>query len=885
MKRQFLSEPAATLDRRKFLATAATLTAGFALAAKGQGAAVATPEVVLVPNFHPASCGWLTTFSRERVYCANSYLDHLDRVRDDPNYAFVLSEVNNIIAIMNFRPERVPELKQRISEGRVELVNGFYLESTVNLSGGEALVRLGVEGLRWYKREFGLAPRYAWTIDVCGTHEQMAQITSGLGLEAMVYTRGNPTGKTLHWSISPDGSRILSVCPGHYSEENEIFKTNAPLSDRELDAFEASIAKKEQSTPVGAPVLILAGSGDYSVAPVLKSYPSELLRQWNARGTKRQVRFGTFSSYMDRIRPDIESGKIQIPAMLGGTAYDFNAFWIENNEVKIKYRASEHSLQAVEMLATLASLSGKSAYPTQTLHEAWTLMFLNMDRNTLWGSAGGMVFLSDQSWDVQDRFHWVESAVQIEREKAGKAVVQPGDGIGLFNPLNWKRTDPVALKLPAGKSLHGVSGELLPDGSVLCRPEMQAAAVAGWALDSNQARFPESIPLPESIGTAHYTVRLDPRTGALLSLKLKKSGRELLAGPANVIVAERPKKKEANPGDFMAAHPDRESIGTSSDSPSAIECKKGAVAYTITATGTFQGSPIRRTIRFHHDHPRIDFETELNNIPDYTVVVAHFPLAGPVQEVRRGIPYGFSHGAGAVTNPDLHGWTKGIVPAVRWIDYALADDAGLAIFDRGLSGRELDGQLAMVYLLNAVDKYHGFPNPWLTGSGRHLCEYSILPREEPWHVAHVPRSAWEYNQSAIVLGPSAVSAARSILETSDNVIVEALRREKTHIELRLVEASGKEGEATVRLLLPHRSATRVDLIGNKLASLPAASSYKLSVKPQQIVTLHFEVDGDVGLPEPITAWDRFVPEKKLAALHRYEPGLKGHPPFGDGVDF
>jgi hypothetical protein len=58
-----------------------------------------------VPNFQPASCGWLTNFSKERVYCANSYLDHLDRGRDDPNYRFALSEVDNLIAIMNFQPD------------------------------------------------------------------------------------------------------------------------------------------------------------------------------------------------------------------------------------------------------------------------------------------------------------------------------------------------------------------------------------------------------------------------------------------------------------------------------------------------------------------------------------------------------------------------------------------------------------------------------------------------------------------------------------------------------------------------------------------------------------------------------------------------------------
>ena len=421
------SSKSQALSRRRFLAAGTAATAGLALTASGQVRAPAPPEAMLVSNFHPASCGWLTTFSRERVYCANSYFDHLDRVRDDPNYCFVLSEVNNIIAMMNFRPERMPELKRRIAEGRVELVNGFFLESSINLSGGEALVRLGVEGRRWYQQFFGKVPRFAWTIDVCGTHDQMAQIVVGLGLEAMVYTRANPTGKALHWSVSPDGSRVLSVSPGHYSEENKIFTTTTPLSDADLNELETSIAKREPTTPAGAPILILAGNGDYSVAPSLKSYPSELLRQRKARGEKRALRFATFSDYIDEVRPGIDSGKIQIPTMHGGTAYDFNAFWIENNKVKTKYRASEHLLQAVELLATAASLIRSQPYPTQALHEAWTLMFLNMDRNTLWGSAGGMVFVSDQSWDVQDRFDWVDKAVKDATEITAGAVLKPGD--------------------------------------------------------------------------------------------------------------------------------------------------------------------------------------------------------------------------------------------------------------------------------------------------------------------------------------------------------------------------------------------------------------------------------------------------------------------------
>ena len=111
-----------------------------------------------------------------------------------------------------------------------------------------------------------------------------------------------------------------------------------------------------------------------------------------------------------------------------------------------------------------------------------------------------------------------------------------------------------------------------------------------------------------------------------------------------------------------------------------------------------------RTIRFYHNSPRIDFETEINDIPDYTVVIAEFPLAGDVVEVRRGIPYGFSHSGWSKPNPDLHGWNKGIVPAVRWMDFELAGGEGFAILDRGLTGREIDGSTPIIYLFNSEDK-------------------------------------------------------------------------------------------------------------------------------------------------------------------------------------
>ena len=240
----------------------------------------------------------------------------------------------------------------------------------------------------------------------------------------MVYTRDNPTGKTIYWSVSPDGSRILTLCPGHYSEANPIFNTRTAFVAEQLNALEKSFAAKEPITPEGAPILVWPVPATTRSRPNLKTYPGELLDQWEKAGFRRKIEFTTLSGYIDPIMPAIQSGSIRIPTFAGGTAYKFDAFWIENNEVKTRYRSNEHALQAAEMLAAIASLHSQYEYPVKAFHDSWILLCLNMDRNTLWGSAGGMVFVSDQSWDVQDRFDLVAATTDHSLHDAGQALLR-----------------------------------------------------------------------------------------------------------------------------------------------------------------------------------------------------------------------------------------------------------------------------------------------------------------------------------------------------------------------------------------------------------------------------------------------------------------------------
>ncbi|MEW6745695.1 MAG: discoidin domain-containing protein [Planctomycetota bacterium] len=831
--------------------------------------------VFVVSNFHPASCGWLTDWSTERNYCGNSYLAHLDRVRDDPSYAFALSEVNNLMAILEFAPGRVAELKQRIREGRVELVNAFFLEPTINLSGGEALVKMGVEGLRWQQAVFGVTPRSAWAIDVTGVHEQMGQIVSGLGLDAMVYTRDNPTSQTMHWLEAPAGSRTLAISPGGYADWGGFFQARAPLDDQAVRDFLKDAISRAALTPDMAPVLVLGGGGDYSLPPAVSDYPRRFLGDWRRIAPGAELRFTTLSAYLDTVLPLLRSGKIDIPINRSGAKHSWSSFWIQGPRVKGWYRRCEQALQSAEALATLASLRAGAQYPVAPLYHAWLLMLLNMDRNTLWSAAGGMVFEHDRSWDVKDRFEKVEAITTETAEAALRALLGTGEAAGLFNPLNWQRHDVLAVRLPVGTSLDGCVCEQDSEGRSLCDVGLPSLGVGSLRLTASAPVKPAIVALPRVIETDHYFARLDPDCGALASLKVKPSGREVLAGPV-LLVAEQA-------GDYHETpeRAGRKRLSDSRQSKATITVAEGPLAITVRSESRFYGSGVaRQTVRFYKHHPRIDFDTELNDIPNLTVVTVEFPVSEPIQETRRGIPYGFSHGAWSKPNTSLSGWTQGIKPAIRWSHYQ-SEAGGVALLDRGLPGRELAGNTPLLFLMNAQEIYMGYPCAWLSGRGKHHFSYALVAHDGDWKGARIPHLAWEFNAPAIVLQGVAEKPAFSALTTSDNVIVEALRREGNEIELRLAECLGAGGTARVDIALPHEAPAMTDLVGGRRTPLRGPGPYELPIGPQQIVTLRLKTSSAIPAIEPLLKWDPLVPPAKLPALKQHLPGAVGHPPRGD----
>jgi len=886
--------PMKAIPRRRFLAAL-----GAAAACRRR------PQQTLhvVPNFHPAVMGWLAPYSVERNYCLYSYLDHQDHALRDAEYRYVFSEIPHLITMLERHPARLTELERLIAGGKVELVNAFVVEPTVNLSGGEALVMQGVLGLDWYSQVMRLRPRHAWMIDICGWHEQMAQIVSGLGLESFVYCRYNPTSppeaaaqvadpmESVHWIESPDGSRALAVNPGHYSEAlREVMLAKEALPREEVLKQVGALVERQQARfPKGAPMVGLAGQADYSLPFLYRKYPQELLEIWQASRPSVGLRFSTFSQWYDEFR------RREYPLKTvrsGSRIYGWTAFWVSAPPMKQRFRRAEHRLAAAEALATVTSLRRNTDYPAQDLWNAWLLLALLMDRNSLWGAAVHAVWEHPKSWDIRDRFDTLEQIAERAVSTAF-ASTERAEALAVFNPVNWRRLAPAELRLPPGRIPAEGAAQLLEDGqTALVELPAGALALTSVALKPGTPAPSVATSLPAAIETDFYTARIDAKTGALVSLRPKPSARELLGGPANEVVAEQRGEKHAKQvfGHEIPRRPDRVPVRRASESPNQIRVWTGPLATIVESTCPFLGGKLRRLTRFHFRTPRIDFITEITNLPDGIIASALFPLAGAVTEVRRAIPYGFSHGAWPQPTEALPGQNRGIVPVIRWSHYTFGEGGGVALLDRGVTGRELDQNTAVVLLHNTFRTYYWDTNcRWTTGDGLHRFEYALVAHEGDWRQARVPQMAFEYN-SPLLAAPGRWPAELEgpAVETSENLIVEALRRLEDEIEIRAVEAFGTAGDVWIRIRLPHSEAVWTNLTGEQRRPADSgaageAREYRTAVRPQQILTLRLKTSRSVGPVSALRTFDPIIPAHKRAATRGFDrPELKGHPPRDRG---
>jgi alpha-mannosidase len=380
---------------------------------------VAEPGWVMwmVSHFHYDPVWWNTQgqFLQSRLYLPDEHGSlpetrtafelvrlHLDAARRDPDYKFVLAEIDYLKPHFDAHPEDRADLLDFIKAGRIELVGGNYNEANTNLTCAESTIRNAVYGMAFQRDVLGGSPRTAWMLDAFGFDPGYPGLMAAAGLTESSWARGpfhqwGPSrlagghqmmqfATEFEW-LSPDGTGLLtSYMANHYSAGWLAGHHATTLEQAEADAYRQF---RELSAVAATRNVLLPVGGDHVIP---SRWATAIHRDWNAKYVWPRFVTAVPSEFFAAVRA--ESG--QRGTWLTPQTRDMNPVYtgkdVSYTDTKQGQRAAETAVLDGERLATLAWLAG-APYPIASLDRAWRLLVFGAHHDAITGTEGDQVYL------------------------------------------------------------------------------------------------------------------------------------------------------------------------------------------------------------------------------------------------------------------------------------------------------------------------------------------------------------------------------------------------------------------------------------------------------------------------------------------------------------
>jgi alpha-mannosidase len=758
-------------------------------------------------------------------------IEQMDRM---PGLTFAQSQPAVYEAIEKNYPDLFQKIRDKVRAGTWTPVGGMWSEPDLNMPDGESLAHQLLYGKRYFLDKFGVDVTVGWNPDSFGHNFQLPQILSKAGIKYYVFGRCGPKDTTIFVWEGMDGSRVIGyVTPGFYSVD---LKTG--VKDLITEAARTTTVKD---------FMVLYGAGDHGGGP----RNEDLQAIYKYREDKGQPR-------LEFVRPDryfqmLEPQKGALPVVRQELNFIFPACYTTQADEKKNNRRLENLLITAEKFSAVAAFGGfRPYYPERDLDEAWKIVLRNQFHDIFDGSGIGPVYEEARRYYREARERG-SRALDFSLEEIANAIDTRGEGrpLVVFNALAWTRTDPVEADLAFPRPVAGL--KILDDRGkeVPCQVLRQSQQAGEWrgrvafiaenvpslgyrtyrVFESDNApEFPTSLTVgPAALENEFLKAALDPQRGWVNSLTDKRSGRECLAAPANVLqaIADEPKMMSAwelGLGRMLAV------LGENGASVEVTE--KGPVRATVRVKTRFRDSVFTQDLSLYAGVPRLDCRLRMNWQERNVMVKAAFPAAARNSRADFEIPYGFI-GRPADGNE---------VPAIRWVD--LTDESGtfgLGLLNDSKYGFDVKDNVIRISLVHGPTD----PDPE-ADRGESETLYSLYPHAGGWQQAAVFRRAQELNQPLIARlalnHPGTLGAANSFVRVEpENVILSAMKKEMGYynygLVFRVYEMFGRETDAVIEFPWDLRFE-ETDLIERPSAIITEEGKVlHLKLKPFEIKTI------------------------------------------------
>ncbi len=835
---------------------------------------------------------WLWPRSETVDVVKRTFTTALQLMNEYPDYVYTQPAAQYNEWMADKYPDLNAQIKQRVKEGRWELVGGMWVEPDLNLPGGESLVRQLLIGQRYFQKEYGVTTRIGWNPDSFGYNWQLPQIYKRSGMDYFVTQKmhWNDTNQLpfrLFWWESPDGSKVLTYFPTDYVH-----------TDLNPTRLSADFAESAQRNPGTSEMLDLYGVGDHGGGPT-----RDMLDQgdrWIAAGKKPgtavpTMRYSTAQHYFDDVQsnldpdsptwdyatiakgytppPSSSSGEMGIPTWKDELYLEYHrGVYTTQAAHKRNMRTSETATLDAEKLASVAWLDG-TAYPNEKLTENWKSITFNQFHDLAAGS-GIAVIYRDAQRDYDQVFandHSIDDSSlktldsRIDTSAGGSRGSLNGAPILVFNSMAWPRSETVSLQVQLPESTpsvrlvdaHGnalraqvVSVDAATHQFTLLARVNDISALgytvlhaegAPAATDAHSDLKVTDTAAAFTLGNGHVQVVIDKRTGCITSLKTLPEKTQFLApnacGNQLQTFVDTPKQYDAWNID----------PGTLDGTMTPIS---GVDSIAITDNG-----PLRKTIRIRRTWSKSHFDQEISLDTDadtvrvandidwhetHVLLKAAFPLAATSAYATYEIPYG------SITRTTLrtNSWEKAQfeVPALRWAD--LGDERqGFSLINDSKYGYDAVGDMLRLTLLRSPI----WPDPD-ADRGRQRFTYELYPHAGSWKQALTVHRGYELNTPLIAKQvfshTGEMPSSHSFVDVANpNVVLSAVKKaeDANGLIFRMYEWEGKSSEVKLHLPAGALYAVETNMMEAPISGAPhlvlAGDTVTVPIKPYEILTL------------------------------------------------
>jgi alpha-mannosidase len=611
------------------------------------------PRCYFIGNTH-IDHTWVWNWTEGYDEVVASFASALERMEEFPEFVFTASSTLHYRWVEENDPELFERIRQRVAEGRWQLAGGWVVQSDDNIPAGEAFVRQGLYGQRYFRARFGKQARVGYCVDSFGHHGQLPQILRLQGLEGWLHFR--PSREELPLPDGPyrwrgiDGTEVVaSRPPGWYCTPDDRW-------------FERATAALPDCFPHYPEALVFYGVGDHGGGPTIRDI--ERARRFRDEHPEVECVFGGLDEFYDRA-----GSATGLPLVEGDLQHSFRGCYTAHSPVKSLSRRGEARLLMAEKAAALAVLMAGAPYPKAELDRAWDHLLTNHFHDVICGTCapGSMdeaIYRAGGVLETADRVrHFALGRISRRLGTLPPARFDRSVAVCVFNSLSWDRREPLALHrtmMDARLAGPGSQPALVdadgppvdtqrieppfgtPDWpkTFLFSPCVPAGGVALYHLVDDRDREPPATDLrvtESELESRSWRMRVDPTTGTLTSLFDRRTGTELVppgAGGADLLVMR-------DLGDTWGTGRSHFEDLVGRFAPVSVRAvESGPLRARLEIRGEYEGSRSRLLVSLYRDFDWVDFELEMVWTGRFRMVKIAFPLAVTAARARFEIPYG-----------------------------------------------------------------------------------------------------------------------------------------------------------------------------------------------------------------------------------------------------